>query len=139
MATSIEGKIAEALFGRLASLSLSPALPFAWPNVTFSPPAGVYLAVALLRNSTDRLTVENDGPHRHQGIMQVTVDAPLNVGETGLLDIGGQIADHFPSGLRLNFDGGHLHVTKRPDVVSLKDDDNARWLVPVSVFWAAFV
>lgn len=139
MATSIEGKIAEALFARLATLTLSPALSIAWPNVTFALPAGTYLRVDSLRNTTDRLTIANDGPHRQQGIMQVTVNGQLDDGEPALLDIAGQIADHFPAGLRLPFTGGEVRIAKRPDVASLKDDQNARWLVPVSVPWAAFV
>lgn len=139
MATRVETKIADALKSRLSALTFSPALTIAWPNVAFTPPTGTYLRVDNLRNGTDRMVIANDGPHRQQGILQVTVVAPVNGGEDAALEIAGQIADWFTAEPRLFFNGGELRITKRPDIASLKDPDGVHWQVPVSVPWTAYV
>lgn len=134
-----ETKIADALKARLAALTFSPVLQIAWPNVDFTPPSGTYLRVDDLRNTTDRVVISNGGPHRQQGIMQVTVMAPVNSGENAALEIAGQIADWFMAEPRLSFTGGSVRITKRPDIVSLKSPDGTRWQLPVSVSWEAYV
>lgn len=137
-ATRTESKIARALAQRLEALTFSPALSIAWPNVKFTPPSGTYLRVDDMRNATDRVVIANDGPHRQQGILQVTVMAPIDGGEIAPLEIAGQIADWFMAEPRLFFAGGSVRITKRPDIVSLRDPDGARWQVPVSVSWEAY-
>jgi hypothetical protein len=139
MAVRTETRIADALKARLAALAFSPALQIAWPNVAFTPPSGTYLRVDNLRNTTDRVLIGNDDPHRQQGILQVTVMAPAGGGETAAFEIAGQIADWFMAEPRLFFDGGSLRITKRPDIASLKDSDGSRWQVPVSIAWEAYI
>ncbi|HEU5019685.1 MAG TPA: phage tail terminator-like protein [Pseudolabrys sp.] len=134
-----ETKIAICLGARLRDLVLSPVPQIAWPNVKFTPPATTYLRVDNLRNATDRLFIGNDDPHLHQGIYQVTVIAPLLIGEDAVIDTAGLIANHFWAMPRLPFAGGEVRIQKRPDVISLKDDANARWTAPVSIYWNCFI
>lgn len=134
--TTPEALILSALNARLSALVLSPVLDIAWPNLAFTPPAsGSYLRVDDLRNVTDRPRLANDAPQVHRGIYQVTVVAPLNGGEVVALETGGLIASHFWAQPRIPVGASHIRITGRPSVVSLKDEANARWTVPVSVNW----
>lgn len=136
--TTAEAKIAEALNAKLVALVLSPVLTIEWPNVTGSQPAGVYLRVDDMRNVTGRPFIANDAPSQHQGIYQISVVSPINVGEIAGLETAGKIADWFQNA-RLSLSPRYIDIYRRPDVVSMKDDANARWLAIVSVNWRAFV
>lgn len=135
--TTPEALILSALNARLSALVLSPVLTIAWPNLAFTPPAdgSAYLRVDDLRNTTDRPQIANNAPQMHKGIYQVTVNAPLNGGELGPMETGGLIAAHFWAQPRIPVGASHIRITGRPSVVSLKDEANARWTVPVSVNW----
>ena len=137
--TTPEALISAALNQRILALTLSPALPVYLPkDWNFTPPAsgGAYLRVDDMRNTTDRQMIANDAPQLHRGIYQVTLTAPLNsMSELACVEIGGLIAAHFWSQPRIPVAGSHIRITGRPSVVSLKDDANSRWTVPVSVNW----
>jgi hypothetical protein len=133
MAT-IEANIQAALFARIASLG--PAHPISWPNVSFTPPANKrYLRVWHLPNATDRLSISSDSKHRHQGILQVMICAPLNTGETQAREIAGLVADHFPPDLAL---GSGVRITKRPNIASALITDT-EIQIPVSIAYRAFI
>lgn len=135
---SIEASIQAALFARAASLVLSPVHQVAWPNMAFTPPANKkYVRVTHFPNTTDRLYLGNSAPHRHQGILQLTVVAPINSGESAARELAGQVAYHFPAGLQLNSGGVHLKITKRPNTGSVVID-TAEIRVPVSIAYRAF-
>lgn len=135
---TIEASIQTALFARAASLVLSPVHPVAWPNVSFTVPASKkYVRVTHFPNSTDRLYLGNNDPHRHQGILQLTVVAPINSGEALAREIAGQIADHFRAGLKLNSSGVRVNVTKRPNTGSVVID-TTEIRIPVSIAYRAF-
>lgn len=135
--TTTEARIVDALKARLAALTLSPALPIAWPNVVFNPPATSYLRVTNLRNTTSRVVIADDGPQMNQGIFQIDVMAPLNEGEASL-DIGAQIAAWYGVGTRLPFTGGQVRIVDPPNVTSMKSPDGVRWMIVVSVPWLAY-
>lgn len=132
---TIEANIQAALFARVAALTLSPAHPVAWPNLSFTAPADRrYLRVSHLPNSTDRLFVGSSDPHQHQGILQVVVCAPLNKGEAAVMEIAGLVADHFPPDL-LMADG--VRVSKRADIATALIEDT-EIQIPVSIRYRAF-
>ena len=66
-----------ALRARVSSLSLSPALPVAWPDLTFEKPAGGYLRVTWLPNTAQRLFVGSADPSQRPGLLQLDVFQPL--------------------------------------------------------------
>lgn len=137
MAT-VEASIQTALLARAASLVLSPAHPVAWPNVSFTPPASKkYLRVSHLPNTTDRLFVGNADPHRHQGILQIMVCAPLNSGEAAARELAGVVANHFPAGLTLHSGGVQVKITKRANIASALVT-NTELQIPVSIEYRAF-
>ncbi|MDF2797516.1 MAG: hypothetical protein K0R85_260 [Devosia sp.] len=132
MAT-IEASIQAALFARMASLVISPAHPISWPNVSFTPPASKrYLRVSHLPNATERLFINSGGKHRHQGILQVMVCAPLNSGEAAAMEIAGLMADHFPVDHQLGGDGLQVRIPKRPNVAAAMIADT-ELQIPVSI------
>ena len=137
MAT-VASSIATALMARTASLVLSPVHPVAWPNVSFTPPANKkYLRVSHLPNTTDRLFVGNADPHRHQGILQIMVCAPLNSGEAAARELAGLVASHFPPGLTLYSGGVRVKITKRSNIASALLT-NTEMQIPVSIEYQAF-
>lgn len=132
-----ETSIQAALFARVASLVLSPAHPISWPNVSFTPPnSRRYLRVTHLPNTTDRLFIGSNEPHRHQGILQVMVVAPLNSGESAVRAIAAAVADHFPTDVRLVSDGVSVRITKRPDIASALVTET-ELQIPVSISYRA--
>lgn len=136
--TTVEASIQAALFARAASLVLSPVHPVAWPNVNFAPPASKkYLRVSHLPNSTDRLFVGNADPHRHQGILQIMVCAPLNSGEAAAREIAGLVVSHFSAGLTLHSGGVQVKITKRANIASALVT-NTELQIPVSIEYRAF-
>ena len=135
---SIEASIQAALFARAASLVLSPVHPVAWPNMSFTPPANKkYLRVSHLPNVTDRLFINSNGRHRHQGILQITVCAPLNSGESAAREIAGQVANHFPVDAHLSSGGIAVRITKRPNIASAQITDT-EIQIPVSISYECF-
>jgi hypothetical protein len=68
MASTIEGKIFDALCTHLSTLVFSPAIPVAYPNVDFDPPSGQYLEVVFLPNQTETMNLSS-GPYNHIGVI----------------------------------------------------------------------
>ncbi len=134
---STESTIEGALFSRVAALLLSPALPVAWPNVSFAKPAGGYLRVTHIPNTSRRLFLASNAPHQRLGLVQVDVFVPKNQGASGATEIAGQVAQHFPADLPMRADGLTVRVTKAPDIGPALADDT-HWQVPVTIRYEAF-
>lgn len=145
---STEVSIWLALRARIASLTLSPTLPIAWPNEPFTPPAtgGIpqpYLAVDYLPNVTASPFLADDSTDMHRGILQISVCHRLALGtpqgETAPREVAGQVAAHFPRGLNLFSGGVKVKLYKRPDIgAGVKDNDRQRYVLPVSISYEAF-
>lgn len=143
---TVEEKIEAALFGRVATLELMPALPVAWPNVDFPgknaggtprPKPATYLAVQHFPNRNVRLVIKGSGPHLRQGILQVTVVGEMNKGAALCTKAAGEAASHFPADLTLSSDGVEVRIEAAPDVAPAMRDD-AAWSVPVSIRYQVF-
>ena len=133
-----ESEIMAALFARVASFVASPALPVAWPNVAFTPPANQrYLRVQFVPNTTNRALIDSDGPHQHLGLLQVSVYWTKGQGETSPRDIAGDLAAHFPCDLKLHSAGLTVRITKKPDVRDLIVED-AAIQIPVMIEYEAW-
>jgi hypothetical protein len=135
--STIEEKIEAALFARVASLDLTPALQVAWPNVPFTPPAAAYLQVLHFPNRNTRLFLAGSDPHFRQGILQLTVAAPLNAGTVQATGLAGGIAEHFPADLALYSEGLKVKVQAAPRVWPA-DKTDAWWNVQVDVPYECF-
>ena len=136
MATYADTKVMRALFARVGTLTFSPALPIAWPNKEFSPPAGnAWLRVNELPAGTQPFGLPGD-PTDRTGLMQIDVFRPLGEGHVTAKEVAGQIAAHFPAGRRLTSEGVSVKVTRAELGPVIRDD--TRIMLPVTIYWRAF-
>ena len=129
----IEQDIETALFERVASLTLSPVLPVAWPNVNFTPPDdGKYLEVSHFPNGVSRYALGGGNASSRIGLLQLTVVTPLNQGPANATAIAGEVAAHF-NDATVMFEGvAKVFVTKAPELApAIKSD--VSWSVPVTI------
>lgn len=134
---TIETSIENALFERVATLALNPALPVAWPNVSFQRPTTGYVRVTHMPNTSQRLFIKSTAPHRRRGILQVDVFMPLNGGATKATENAGKVAEHFSTDLKLPKDGLSVRITKAPDVAQAFSDET-HWQVPVTITYECY-
>lgn len=134
--TTIQSSIEAALFARVASLVMSPALPVAWPNLSFNPPAAGYIRVTHLPNVNRRLFLGSNDPHQRLGLLQLSVFMPKNAGVTVATEIAGKIAAHFPADLPMRSGGITVRVGKAPDIAPGFAEDT-HWHVPVTISYQA--
>ena len=143
---TVESSIETALFNRVRTLTLSPALTLAWPNkefpghnasgVAISMPAS-YIRVEQFDNQNERLFLKGSDPHWRRGFLQLTVVTPRDKGSPPAKAIAGTVAEHFPAGLALYSGGVKVNITKAPDVLFPLLGDNS-WDVPVTIYYEAF-
>lgn len=138
---TLEDKIETALLSRVNTLEFDDVVPIALPNNDF-PPAGqdkpaTYIEVRHFRNANSRLFLKGSAPHMRQGILQLTVKTPLNVGPRIANDLAGEIAEHFPADLALFLNGVKVTIQAAPDVLSA-DKTDISWEVPVSIRYEVF-
>ena len=112
-AVGVESQITEALLQRLATLTFSPALQVAWPNVPF-PVAGqtkpdTYLEAHQLRADTQ--TIGINAWDDHAGIFQVDVVYSKQDGAIKSTQIADAVAAHFPRNLKLP--NGHARSSQK--------------------------
>lgn len=142
MALSVEAAIMEALFARVALLTVGAQALYApnriaWPNISFDPPADHnFLRVAFFPNTTNRILIDSDGPHQRIGLLQLSVHWKKNDGETRPRDIAGLVAAHFPADLRLGTDPS-VRITAKPEVADMIIEA-ARVQIPIMVPWEAW-
>ncbi len=134
---AIETALWLALRARVEALVLSPPLPVAWPNETFSPPLSGYLRVTWIPNINRRLFLKGSDPHQRLSLLQVDVFAKKNQPVAVALEIAGQVAVHFPADLRMTAYGVTARVTKAPEIAQ-PIDDTTHLMVPVTISIEAF-
>ncbi len=137
MTATIEESIEAALFAKVLELTDLDGDPtFAWPNMPFDPPTGApWIRVDHFPNKVTRLFSKGSNPHLRQGILQLTVHAPLNGGAPTAL--AGSIAAQFPADLEMFEDGIKLRIQAAPDVFP-PDKTDTSWDVPVSISYEVF-
>lgn len=143
---SVEAKIEAALFTRVASISLTPALAIAWDGVNFpgldaqgraKPKPASYLRVDHDPDDPQRPLIASNSQHRYSG--RLALSLMLEIGSTGISstasrEIAATIADYFPVDDELEFEGVAVRVMKRPHVVNgYRDDSDERWRIPIIV------
>lgn len=125
--------IASALLARCATLAIgSPALPIAYPDVTFTPPAdGKYVEVALFFNRPAWEGVASG--KMDQGLLQITVVWPRNGGVIKPMEAVAEVMAHFPKALTLT---NGVTVSAEPYAASPIIEDNET-RCPVTIPWTA--
>ena len=132
MATGIEASIVEGLLARLATLTLSPAMSVAYPNVEFTPPEDGYLRAQHFPNTTNQITLGDTGENRHIGLFQVDVFWPKGAGEIAPKERAALVAAHFKRGTTITQDGLAIRIIQPPTVSGIINGD--RFVqVPVTI------
>jgi hypothetical protein len=116
MATYADTSIAEALLAQLATLTLSPAMSVAYPNVNFPPPTAGYLRATHVPNTVNQVTLGTTGKNRFAGIFQVDVFLPINGGISTPMEKAGAVAAHFKRGTTLTKDGISVRIVRPPEI-----------------------
>jgi hypothetical protein len=106
----------------------TPAIPVAWPNVTFTPPAGRYVRAFVLPADTTSDTL--DKLHRaYTGIFQVSLCMPLNTGSGSAESLAASLDTAFAASMLQ--DGLRIFLT-RPMSAAPAIVEPDRYIVPVS-------
>ena len=140
MAIGTDAVILAALLDHLGALTFSPALPVAYPGVTF-PAAGQqkpenYVQVSFLPNQTETLSV-GQGRQMHQGILQVSVYWKAGVGYVKPLDVVDRIIQHFAKGTRIISGAVKVKIDNKPWVSGpLQEGDRVQF--PVTIPYRCF-
>lgn len=139
-AVGAESQIEEALLLRLTALILSPALPVAYPNVTF-PAVGttkpdVYLEASFLPGAPQTIGISDWS--ELPGYLQVDVVYKTQNGELKPRQIAGAVADWFERGTRLTNGAVQVDIYDRPAIgKAMPDSPYIR--IPVSIRYRSFV
>lgn len=120
-------------------LTLSPALPFAWPNSAYTPVIGTPFArVGFLAAQTANPTMGAGAldMKRYNGLMQVSLFYPVNTGEGDPRRKADAVIALFPRGLTLTHSGVVVHIDYTPSAAPGFSQD-AWYVLPVSVYYRA--
>jgi hypothetical protein len=133
--SGVDAQIADALLWAVGSMSLTPALAVAYPNVAFVPKIGTpYLQVSVIPNTTDALGINDNSSTDRQGLMQLSVFWPAGAGAIQAMQVASQIANAFRFGTRIDRNGLWVRIDKAPRVAAALQETD--WLqVPVVVTW----
>lgn len=134
-----EDAIADALMYAVSALSMAVSQPIAYPGVKYTPVTGqAYLYASLLPNQTRRMFIGNGEPNRHQGILQISVMWPRDVGVMPPLRVAAKIASHLGEGTVLATDLGPIRIDERPSIMPALQ--GPVWVnVPVRIPYVAFM
>jgi hypothetical protein len=141
MANAVEVAIESALLDHLRSLTFSPAITVAWPNVDFVPPiAGPnikWLRPTFLPADSIALGVDYSANNQHFGIFQIDVFYGQGSGELAPGRIATSVIAWFKRGTKLTKDGFSVEVTRVPFRRRMIKDDP--WVfIPISIPYLAF-
>lgn len=138
-AVGVESQIVEALLTRLAALALSPAVPVAYPDVTF-PATGTtkpdtYLDAKRLPAGARAIGIS--AWNEYPGIFQVDVVTKKGGGAIKSTQIADAVAAWFPRGTSLTNGGVQVDIYDPPAIApSIDDDPYTR--IPVSIRYRTF-
>ena len=130
-------KLIRSLFeGRLGTWAAArvPALPVAWENVSFTPPANTYLRAFLLRGATTSRDLAGDNRNR-VGVFQINIVCPAGNGAGAAESIATELDALFPMNLRLS--SGAFWVQQVTPLRLWAPDSSDRYLLPVDFEYRA--
>lgn len=146
---SIETKIMQAIQGRIATLNLGYSVLWTNDGPQDKPTGGgkllPYIEAHFEPNRTVRVLIGGRGPHERPSILLLTLcwpiteigSAPGKTHRNTVLEIAGQIAEHFPcGGACMSFRGTGVSVMSAPSVRGAYLDD-AYMRTPIEIMLRA--
>lgn len=113
----------------------SPAIPVAYENVTFTPPAGRYVRCFLMPAPTECETF--NGEHRRRmGIFQVSLCMPIGTGPAAAATLAASLDAAFPIALPMTQGGIKIFILS-PMAIAPAIQESDRYVVPVSCSYRA--
>ena len=116
--------IADALLTRLTAFSGIAADRIAWPHIAFTPPDdGLYVEVSFHALEPEPHNIGLGTPSRREGWLQMTVVGRKGDGVITVLDMAGQLADHFPAGATYQSGDIKVRIARTPGPETPFDDE----------------
>lgn len=141
MADAVEVAIESALLNRLVAMTISPAIPVALPNVSFTPPqpsqTAFWLRGTFLPADTYSLGVPFGSTNQHYGLFQVDVFYGQGGGELAPGRIATSVIEWFKRGTTLTKDSFSVKIVQPPYRRTMIKDDP--WvMIPVFIPYIAY-
>jgi hypothetical protein len=115
---------------------MSPALATAWENVDYVPVIGTpYQAAYVMQAEPDNPTMGDDY-YREQGIFQVSLFYPIQVGTSVAEARADLIQATFKRGLSMTSGAVTVRINKTPEISPGRVDGD-RWHIPIKIPWFA--
>jgi hypothetical protein len=112
----------------------TPAIPVAWENVEFNPPAGRFASAHLIPNEAKSLFLDGSGRTR-VGIFQVSLHMPIGTGAGAARALVDSLDAAFP----ITITSGGLRIwLLSPFSAAPPLNQPSRFVVPVSAHYKAF-
>lgn len=119
-------------------LTLTPAIATAVENKTFAPVTGQpYQRLNHLLNTPADMGMERT-LRAERGIFQVSLCYPLDAGRVPAMQRAEAIKALFAAGLSLYEGAVRVDIERTPSIAGGMVDEG-RWMLPVSVYWQAFI
>lgn len=115
---------------------MSPSLNTAWENVDYVPVVGIpYQAAYVMPAEPDNPTMGDDY-YREQGIFQISLFYPIQVGTAVAEARAELIRTTFKRGVSMTSGTVTVRINKTPEISPGKVDGD-RWHIPVKISWFA--
>ena len=106
----------------IAVNSMTPALPTAWQNDSFSPVNGVaWQRVSILTGKPENQVL--DASYKENGVLRISLFYPLRIGSALISERIDLIRSAFPRDTRLTEDGVTVVTVGTPEKVTERVDD----------------
>ena len=116
--------------------AMTPALATAWENDDYTPVVGTpYQAAYVMPAEPDNVTLGDDY-YREQGIFQVSLFYPLQVGTATAEARAELIRTAFKRGVSMTSGAVTVIVDKTPEIPAGRRDGD-RWHIPIKIRWFA--
>lgn len=138
---TIESQIWLALKSRIDALVTNPLMTKYEPGQVVDPSGAPFILLSDIRNDHQRWSINRQSngrvAHARSGTLILSVQWPLAnpVSHTQLVEIGGDIASHFPADTLMRWNSTCLRVTRDADVQQPYVDGVYR-VVVVRVLWS---
>lgn len=130
-----QARVRKALETKLSTFAAAQSLSVAWPNVEFTPPAGVYLRAFILPAATISPDIQRIG-RKYEGLFQVDIVGVVGDGYSATGAIFEAMASAFDPAVSLTADGLRVFLLEPfSSAAPLQSGD--RYTVPCSIPYRA--
>lgn len=138
MAVSVEAKIIDGLVSWFQGITLPAGVTVAYPNINFTPPAGLpHIALMVRKNTPTNAHIGGGTEPIRQGIFLANVNWPNGHGIIKPTELAAVIRDRFAFGTVIGHDGIEIRIVEEPTVQGDVQGD-VYTVIPVVVPWNCY-